>query len=178
MGLDIYFHKTTRKEWHEYQDECDKLANLSDEEKEKGFHGTEAPDNHFSPEEIGYFRKVNLLMEFFNYTGNCEYKEITREQLEDLKNRCMVVSLMRPSRVEYYKPDKENPWDKARVVKVYSDEDKKKCAEILPTCAGFFFGSTDYDEWYFADVKEVLVWVTGVLDNLKKDEVVLMYCWW
>ena len=178
MGLDIFFHKTSRSRWNEYQDECDKLANLSDEEKEQGFHGTEAPDDKFAPEEVGYFRKVNFLMEFFAYDGNCEYKEITREQLEELQDKCLVISSMKPSRVELYKPDKETPWDKARVVNVYSDKDKQRCAEILPTCPGFFFGSTDYGEWYFADVKEVLTWVTGVLKDLEDDEVVLMYCWW
>ena len=33
--------------------------------------------------------------------------------------------------------------------------DHSKAEELLPTCDGFFFGSTDYDEWYFDDVKEV-----------------------
>ena len=176
MGLDIYFHKTTRQEWREYQNECDKFANLSDEEKEKGFHGTEAPGNKFEPEEIGYFRKVNFLMQFFAYYGNCEYKEISRDELEELQDKCLIISEMKPCRTEFHKS--EGVWEMDRVSNIYSEADKKRCAEILPTTSGFFFGSTDYDEWYFEDVKEVLNWVTGVLKNLEDDEVVLMYCWW
>lgn len=32
-------------------------------------------------------------------------------------------------------------------------EDKAQAEFILPTMSGFFFGSTDYDDWYFEDVK-------------------------
>ena len=60
----------------------------------------------------------------------------------------------------------------------YDDDDIALAQRLLPTCSGFFYGSTDYDEWYFSDVKEVLEWVNGVLDALDDDEVVLMYCWW
>jgi hypothetical protein len=83
---------------------------------------------------------------------------------------------MKPCKVEYVKATSQ--WDKDRVVNIYSEADQKRCAELLPTQSGFFFGSTDYDEWYFNDVKEVLSWVDGVLDNLDDREVVLMYCWW
>jgi len=29
-------------------------------------------------------------------------------------------------------------------------------AEQLPTANGFFFGGTDYDEWYFRDVENTI----------------------
>ena len=31
--------------------------------------------------------------------------------------------------------------------------DKNIAHNLLPTCDGFFFGSTDYDEWYIKDLK-------------------------
>ncbi len=31
--------------------------------------------------------------------------------------------------------------------------DHSKAAELLPTTSGFFFGSTEYDDWYFKDLK-------------------------
>ncbi|HUS49320.1 MAG TPA: hypothetical protein VMZ91_04100, partial [Candidatus Paceibacterota bacterium] len=31
--------------------------------------------------------------------------------------------------------------------------DKEKAEELLPTQSGFFFGSTDYDEYYLEDLK-------------------------
>ena len=32
MGLDINFFKSKKSDWKKYQEECDKFANLSDEE--------------------------------------------------------------------------------------------------------------------------------------------------
>lgn len=28
--------------------------------------------------------------------------------------------------------------------------------KVLPTQAGFFFGSTEYDEWYYEDIKSTI----------------------
>ena len=41
--------------------------------------------------------------------------------------------------------------------------DPDRAAELLPTGSGFFFGSTDYDEWYHRDVKETLDWLNDFL---------------
>ena len=35
-------------------------------------------------------------------------------------------------------------------------EDHDKAEELLPTAGGFFFGSTDYDEYYFQDLQDTL----------------------
>ena len=37
---------------------------------------------------------------------------------------------------------------------------------LLPTASGFFFGGTDYDEWYFQDVESTI----DLLENLLKEE--------
>ena len=142
MGLDIYFFKAKRSAYNKYQEEERKFNNLPEEEQ------GEYPQIE-GKEEIGYFRKVNFLMTELNYTGNCEYKKITRDSLEELKRKCKAV-------LENHEP----------------------AEKLLPTCSGFFFGSTEYDEWYFSDVEVVLTWVEGVLEGLENDEVVLMYCWW
>ena len=163
MGLDIYFHKTNRSEWAKVKSKIDQPGD-----------GQSNPTENFDPEEIGYFRKVNFLMSFFNYEGNCEYKEIARCELEDLRDACVEISKMKPVRVDikfYTCGGKES-------VEKYSRADQQRCSELLPTTSGFFFGSTDYDQRYFHDVKEVLVWVDGVLSDLADNEVVLMYCWW
>ena len=50
---------------------------------------------------------------------------------------------------------------KEDVVKVLGNP--KKADKILPTGAGFFFGSTDYDEWYMNDLHDTLKYVTEML---------------
>lgn len=169
MGLDIYFHKTKRTEWERFQNEMAAYENLPENEQ----NNIDTYRN-FGPEEIGYFRKVNFLMSFFNYDGNCEYKEITRERLQALRDACAEIAKMEPVRVEVTQYSSGGTAE----AKDYSLADKERCAELLPTQSGFFFGNTDYDQWYFQDVKEVLVWVDGVLSDLADDDVVLMYCWW
>ena len=153
MGLDIYFHKTKRSEWNEVKSKIEAFNELPEEEQTKQYESETYPTKDFNPDDIGYFRKVNFLMSFFDYDGNCEYKEIAKCELEDLRDACAEISKMEPI-------------------------NKERCAELLPTQSGFFFGNTDYNEWYFDDVKEMFVWVDGVLSNLADDEVVLMYCWW
>lgn len=170
MGLDIYFHKAKRTEWERFQNELSDYENLPENKQDE----VENPYRTFNPQEVGYFRKVNFLMSFFNYDGNCEYKEIAREELQALRDACEEISEMKPIKVEVHK----YPYGGVTEVKEYSLADQERCAELLPTQSGFFFGSTDYNEWYFADVKEVFAWVDGVLSDLADDEVVLMYCWW
>jgi hypothetical protein len=35
-------------------------------------------------------------------------------------------------------------------------DNKDKAEELLPTVAGFFFGGTDYDEYYYDNVDETI----------------------
>lgn len=50
---------------------------------------------------------------------------------------------------------------------------------ILPTTSGFFFGSTDYDEWYFKDVEDVRNKFSKLLDEIDwGNETLYMHCWW
>ena len=100
--------------------------------------------------EVAYFRKVNFLVEYFEYGEDCSYQEITKEQVIELLERCNQVL-----------------------------EDNSLCGELLPTRPGFFFGSTDYDEWYFDKVQNVKETFERLLEETNwDDEIVEMYCWW
>ena len=48
----------------------------------------------------------------------------------------------------------------------------------LPTQAGFFFGSTEYDEWYFNDVKDCWIQMGKLLHSMKEDDMVLWCFSW
>lgn len=78
-----------------------------------------------------YFRKVNFIFYYFDQTiGTMQdqwFAFVKPEDVDDLIDRC------------------------ERVLK-----DHKLAHELLPTQSGFFFGSTDYDDWYFSDVKSCL----------------------
>ena len=90
-------------------------------------------DTHYSP-SVCYFRKVNLLFAYFENKGlmiDEYFAFMDKETCLDIIDRCK------------------------RVLADHSLAD-----ELLPTQAGFFFGSTDYDEWYYHDVEDVLKQLT------------------
>ena len=77
-----------------------------------------------------YFRKVNFLFAYYENKGKMveQYYAFTdKEDIDDIIDRC------------------------ERVLAHHS-----LANELLPTQSGFFFGGTDYDEYYFYDVKDCL----------------------
>jgi len=75
-----------------------------------------------------YWRKANSIHNWFvdnvqDGKDDCGVYEVSFEQLMELKS--MVASVL---------------------------ADNGKGPEVLPTTAGFFFGSTEYDEWYLEDM--------------------------
>ena len=77
-----------------------------------------------------YFRKVNFIFAYFKNKGKMLdqwFAFVTKEDVDDLIYCC------------------------ERVLKDHSN-----AYGLLPTQSGFFFGSTDYDDWYFNDVKDCL----------------------
>lgn len=78
-----------------------------------------------------YFRKVNFIFYYFDRTiGKMHdqyYAFVEPEDVDDLIDRC------------------------ERVLKNH-----ELAQSLLPTQDGFFFGSTDYNDWYFSDVKDCL----------------------
>lgn len=104
-------------------------------------------------EEVAYWRKANQIREWFdNKIGieNCQFHTVTEEILAELVETCKKVL--------------DNPSD---------------AKNILPTSSGFFFGGTDYDEWYFGDLKETIEMVEKVITETDwEHETVAYYEWW
>jgi hypothetical protein len=174
MGLDISFHLIKRADFEEYRNDLeewrkakpavetitdDEYNKLSDEEKRKANEEHQKyADSRPDPEDYGMtsngsFRKVNFLVAFFDYWDNCQFKEITLDEIKELLARCRAI---------------------------LKHKSKKKAEYLLPTTSGFFFGSTEYDKWYFEDVKEVREWAKSVIkaDDGDADNLYLMWCWW
>ena len=103
------------------------------------------------------FRKINFLVKFFEDKGmdveNQIPIRISRANIKELINLCTEVLA-----------------------------DESKAETLLPTCSGFFFGSTDYDEDYFENIKEVLWYCKEELlpefDSLNSDEELYFSIWY
>lgn len=101
------------------------------------------------------FRKYNFLLPQF----------MTDEQIATQEEVCI------------YKSDIRDFIEKARIVL----DDHSKAPELLPTREGFFFGSTDYDDNYFADVKDALDEFENLLDiaeTLDDDQEIIFSIWY
>ena len=94
-----------------------------------------------------YFRKVNFIYEYFR---------------NDMKNESCIVE---KSRIGNLIDICE------RVLKHEGDEDYAK--ENLPTTGGFFFGSTEYDKWYWEDVKDCIKQMRKLYKSMFDDDFVV-----
>jgi hypothetical protein len=90
---------------------------------------------------MGYWRKANQIHNWFvknvqDGEDNCGSYYVTREQLEELKELCINVLA-----------------------------NKELAEDLLPTGAGFFFGSTTYDKYYYGDLNDTIGIITRCLES-------------
>ena len=90
--------------------------------------------------KAAYWRKANAIHKWFvdnvqNGVDDCGNYDVSREQLQELLNPVEEVLAKR------------------------DNADK-----MLPTQSGFFFGNTDYDDWYFEDLTNTVEMLKGLLD--------------
>ena len=159
MGLDITFYKAKRSKDNKTKERLEEIRKALaaeylksiDERNSKLIKELEDEKEKINPwNKVAYFRKVNFLIPFFGYEENCSNIEIDKYQVEDLIEACKEV---------------------------LANHDK--ASFLLPTQAGFFFGSTDYDDWYFDDVESVKTTFESILEDFDQEEDILtMHCWW
>lgn len=122
-------------------------------------------------EEVGYWRKANQIHNFFVENVQCGeddcsyHNECTKEILEDLLDRCYKVltgSIMMLGQVKNGQQYVDGKWvDCMEPGKVIINPEVAE--ELLPSCGGFFFGSTEYDEYYMQDIENTIEIIKKVL---------------
>ena len=159
MGLDMYFYarKTTYKSFSKWGNPeranevnyPEDLKTFSDYIYDRNFKSVQIETRY----QIGYFRKFNALHSYIVKT------------FADGIDNCQDIIL--------YKEDVE------QIKKVLDDvleaNTEEKAKELLPTQSGFFFGGTDYDEFYFEDVKVAADLMQNLLDNFDFEKYQLIY---
>jgi len=143
MGLDMYLTKKTYvKNWKHMSD---------DEKHDVSVEGKSAKEikperiTHIE-EEIGYWRKANQIHNWFvnnvqNGEDDCKSYYVDPYKLEELLESCKAVLV-----------------------------DHSKADKLLPTQPGFFFGETEYGEWYFDQLEETVEIIDGILTEMKENE--------
>lgn len=83
--------------------------------------------------EVGYWRKANAIHRWF--VENCQ----------DGKDECQLSNLINPEQLAYLS-------DLCQSVL----KDPNLASERLPTQSGFFFGGTEFDEWYLESLRDTV----------------------
>jgi hypothetical protein len=142
MGLDMYLKG--RRYLADFVDKADsdRKQAIADQFPEladiPGSFGDASPVNEITI-EAGYWRKANQIHNWFvknvqHGEDQCQSHSVSREQLGQLREVCEQVLA-----------------------------NHKLAGELLPTASGFFFGSTDYDEYYFDEIKTTVEIIDRVL---------------
>ena len=142
MGLDMYLYAEKNVSGYRFQPEQEQ-----EEYREvinavhANFASAESPSADITV-TVSYWRKANAIHDWFvrnvqDNEDNCRKYYVSRKQLQELRDSCVEVT-----------------------------KDRNKANEVLPTTGGFFFGSTDYDEYYYAGVKDTATQLTQLLNSV------------
>ena len=143
MGLDQFLMRKIYigNKWRDAKDRI--TINIPKSQKTATFPVNDIKSEKISEitEEIGYWRKANAIHKWFvdniqDGNDDCGEYRVNEEQLNKLLKLCETVIA--------------NPG---------------MAYKILPTENGFYFGSTDYDEYYHQDIKDT----KAIIEEALKD---------
>jgi hypothetical protein len=121
---------------------------------------------------VAYWRKANAIHAWFvehvqGGVDNCQRSHVDRDDLAQLVATCKEVLASCdtvPSKVDagtrYTQDGSERLFRDGEVV-----VDPTVAIEKLPSQSGFFFGSTNYDDGYVADLRATIEQIQAVLNN-------------
>ena len=137
-------------------------------------------------QQVGYWRKANHIHNWFvqnvqNGVDDCGIYEVKKYQLEELLRICNEVlnaSKLIDGQVYNGRTFENGEW-KNNYIEGSTIEDSSVAKELLPTTDGFFFGGTDYDEYYYLDVKNTVDIIKDVLKTTNfRHEIVIYHSSW
>jgi len=105
-------------------------------------------------EEVMYWRKANAIHYWFTYgheNDNLEYLECGIDELQILKKQCQEDI-----------DNKDNPDQKRNLV----------------TANGFFWGGTEYDDWFYEQLQQTVDKITEIEKEHQKGDEYFYYAWY
>jgi hypothetical protein len=147
MGLDQYLYANKNigsAEWRgdEEQEQFSQIINATN--AQRMIKGEETPSINVAI-KVGYWRKANQIHAWFvdnvqSGEDECREHDVSRGKLQELLTLCQTVK-----------------------------QDPSKAEELLPRESGFFFGSTEIDEWYWHDIDYTIELLSRVLKTVSED---------
>jgi hypothetical protein len=129
MGLDMYLNKHTYVQHWEHNGDNNYEVTVTKAGKPTNINPKKIK---YIIEEAGYWRKANAIHNWFvenvqKGVDNCSDYYVDTDDLEKLLDACEKVKA-----------------------------DNSLADTLLPSASGFFFGGTEYDEWYFNSIDNTI----------------------
>lgn len=165
MGLDMYLKKKKyigKAKIKILENEYDWYENIS----------KEYSNVKLITSEVGYWRKANQIHKWFvdNCQGgndDCREYYVSKEKLKELLERCKRIK--NECKLIDGKIINGQPLENGKWINNYEDgkvmTNIEVAEELLPTQSGFFFGGTDYDEYYMQDIDNTIEIIEKVLEE-------------
>ena len=172
MGLDMYLEKRTYvKNWGHTKKEY--LHEFIIKKGGKVVEHINTKRISYIIEEIGYWRKANAIHNWIVKNvqkGNDNFKDyyVSEEDLKKLLDDCEKVKkslIGTPKKKVKIKSGWASGNDTFIDVEVF--EKTELAEELLPLTSGFFFGSTDYDNYYLEDLDNTIEIITNALKEIE-----------
>ena len=143
MGLDMYLRATTYVSNYDFRPE-DKPVNKAIKEA-LGLSHLDADDASVEVAiTVGYWRKANQIHKWF--VDNCQ------DGVDDCRESYVTREKLET------------------LLALCKETLETKDASKLPPSSGFFFGSTDIDEWYWSDIEHTIKTLESILNDRTLDK--------
>lgn len=172
MGLDMYMYGERYLSGYDHSDPLDKARYerlLGLLEVSPGEHGKHAEVKVC----LAYWRKANAIHRWLVANvqdGNDDggTYPVTRDQLLELRKVCSdVLSASELAEGEVTTAivyDTDDPAGRKVTEEGQVLADTTVAEQLLPTTSGFFFGSTDYDQWYYGELESTIEQIDAMLE--------------
>lgn len=134
MGLDMYLKKRT---YIGAQYDFNQIDGMVDIQRKNRPVNINFKRITYIEEEMGYWRKANAIHKWFvdnvqNGKDDCNDYYVEVEKLKKLRDTIQTI------------------------LKAKGKKRENLALKLLPPCDGFFFGNTDIDKYYFADLEDTV----------------------
>lgn len=128
-------------------------------------------------EEVMYWRKANAIHKWFvdncqKGEDNCQPHLVRKNKMRELYEVCKAITEhaeLIHDKVQNGLELKDGEWQPI-MEDGFRIKDTSLAETLLPTTSGFFFGSTNYDQWYYEDVKQTYEKLGEIIEADEFDE--------
>ena len=170
MGLDMYLSRKTYVKHWDYKEEDNYVITVT--RQGEPVTNISTSKISFLEEEVGYWRKANHIHKWFvdhvqEGKDDCRETYVSLPQLKELYDTCLkaIEIKLQPVGVHPEKVLVKTDTGLLQQEEQVLNYNKEILEDILPTSQGFFFGGTQYDEYYMDDVQDTIDILKPIVEN-------------